>query len=216
MKNIFFCLVFFLILIWGNLADVCASPVTVDFSGTVTQVNFDPDDPYGGTISFGTSLNGSFTFDSTAADAIADPSTGSYSMAGPPYEFSMDIGGNIFNVSDSLSIGILNGFVDQYTIYAQTSSGELTMELFLEDEDGSVFSDDSLPGLLPDLNLFETRDFHLIRTVIDPDTGGISQQDQIDGIIAPAAPVTVPEPSTMILLLPGIGGLSFFRQLKKR
>lgn len=213
--------VFTLICYGGALA----APVTFDFSGSVNQVNFDPADPFSGTIGFGTAFTGSYTFEATATDDVAaSGSTGSYSMAGAPYGLSVNIGGNIFLAGDFLNIGVADNYPtgDQYTVLAQAASGgplrtDLRIELFFEDPSKTVFGSDALPLTPPLLSMFTLMDFHLYRTITDASTYEMVQQDQIDGRIdslsaGGAAPV--PEPSTALLLGFGLaaGMFSFSRR----
>ena len=106
---------------------VHAVPATFGFDGTVTSTFFDPFDPFGGTIGFGTSIWGEYTFESTTPDAIpADPSVGSYSNFGAPFGMMVSIGGNSFSASEFLNIGVANDIgagVDQYTVLAQRLTG---------------------------------------------------------------------------------------------
>ena len=98
-----------------------ATPITFSFTGTVTQLVTDPEDPFGGTIGFGTTFTGSYTFESTTPDAAPGTETGSYSMAGGALGGGVVIGGHAFNTGDFLSIGIADDFlgtVDQYSVLA--------------------------------------------------------------------------------------------------
>src|SRR5689334_18794288 len=104
----------------------CASTITFNFTGTVTQV---PVDDIGTGIQSGDSITGHFTFDSTVADGIASPLSGSYTSTGTSFGMSVTIGAGalLFSESGSLNIGILNSFVDQYTVTA--SSPMLVLDL---------------------------------------------------------------------------------------
>lgn len=84
-----------------------AAPVTFAFTGAVTQTMFDPNDPSGGEITFGTGFSGSYTFESTAPDRIGNGSSGAYaSPAGAPYGFAVNFGpGHDFVTSDFLIDG---------------------------------------------------------------------------------------------------------------
>ena len=89
---------------------VHASTITFGFTGVVSQDPLlDPDDPFGGSIGFGTLFSGSYVFESTTPDGDASPNGGSYTSAGGT--LSMTIGGNVFVASDLLNIGIANNFV---------------------------------------------------------------------------------------------------------
>jgi len=65
-----------------------ADLVTFHFTGTVTQV---PIDDFATGIAFGDSITGRFTFDSTALDAIAAPTAGSYTSTGGAFGMTSTI-----------------------------------------------------------------------------------------------------------------------------
>jgi len=166
-----------------------ASPVTVSFSGMVT------DDPFG--LGFST-FTGTYTFDSAASDGAADPSTGSYTSVGPTYGISaiFDSGAATANVAGMLNIGIANDFagpVDQYT--ATGLAGVTELGLFLEDTNASVFSSDALPALPPPLAAFVFRQFRWFDTDIEI-LGTIDTLACINGCGA----IPAPEPGTAALL----------------
>jgi hypothetical protein len=105
----------------GLLTFASAAPITVQFTGAVTQVPID--DVYGD-IAFGSLMQGSYIFDSTAVDLIpGDPATGSYTSFGAPFGMSVSLAGHSFSALDSLNIGIFNSFVDQYTVFALGKAG---------------------------------------------------------------------------------------------
>jgi hypothetical protein len=91
------------------------------------------------------------------------------------------------------------------------TTGPLTINLFFQDNQGTVFVTDAQPLVPPPIGAFEIRDFHLIRNLTDS-TGTPTQQDQIDGVIdsltlhQPTG--AVPEPGTLGLVGSGFGGLA--------
>jgi len=173
-----------------------AAPLTFQFSGTLTQV---PIDELYGDIAAVSAISGSFTFDTAAADLVpGDPATGSYTSSGPPFGMTVSLGGHVFTAQDSLNIGVLNSFVDQYTVLAVGAGGNLTLELFLQDNSGTGFSSDGLPSTLP-MSPFTIRDFHLHEIT----AAGEFQADGQLANVPSAAPV--PEPAPSILLLTGVG-----------
>ena len=162
-----------------------AAPITFQFSGVITQV---PIDGIFGDIFAGDLFFGSYTFDSAAADAIpADPATGSYTSAGAPFGMTVMIGVHVFSTSNLLNIGIMNGLVDQYTVLALSAGGDLTLELFLQDNTAGVFANDGLPLSAPSLASFTLMDFRLSQTF---ETGEVQVDGRIDAL------TTVPEPAT--------------------
>src|SRR5262245_7081443 len=74
-----------------------ANPITFSFTGLVTQTNFDPSDPFSGSIVFGTPFTGTYTFQSDAVDADPSASGGSYTSS--PGSLSVTIGGNALTAS---------------------------------------------------------------------------------------------------------------------
>jgi hypothetical protein len=170
-----------------------ASIVTFDFSGTVSQV---PVDEVFGDIADGTVFSGSFSFDTSTPDLLpGDPATGSF-IVSLPAEMTVLIGTHMFSASDSLNIGVLNSFVDQYSVLASGLSGDLTMELFLQDNSGTVFTSDGLPLSPPPMDSFTQKDFHLDE--IFP-----AGELQVDGQLTALTGPTVPEPSPGGLTLAG-------------
>jgi hypothetical protein len=187
-----------------------AAPVTFEFTGSVTQV---PVDEVFGDVVVGSAIIGFYTFDSQALDgAPADSSTGSYTMFGLPYVFSVNVGGHNFSTSDFLNVSVFNFFVDQYTVFAQETGGDLSLEIFLQDNTATALGNDLLPLVPPPLGSFAQRDFHLTATIGDG-------QVQFDGIIGSLNPVLepnpVPEPFTFPLILAGFALCGLVR-LKQR
>jgi hypothetical protein len=180
------------------LAQAC--PITLNFTGGVTQV---PIDDLGTGIQSLNAITGSLTFDSAAVDAIAAPTSASYTSNGAAFGMTVSIGAGAVTFSESgfLNIGILNSFVDQYTVTA--SSPTLTMDLFFQDNSGAAFGSDGLPLSPPALAGFAQREFHLDQTNIAGD------ETQVDGTITSLTcgsgciASSVPEPSSAALLLTG-------------
>ena len=168
--------------------------IVFDFSGTVTQV---PVDEVFGDINFGDAFQGSFSFDPLAPSLIpGDPTTASY-RSNSPLGMTVTIGGHHFDVSDGLNIGIVNsGLLDQYTVLSQSASGDLSLELFLQDNTASVFATDQLPLVAPSLATFGQRDFHLSALT----RGG---EIQVDGQLTALGTEAVPEPAAAGTFLVG-------------
>ena len=186
-----------------------AAPITFNFTGTVTQV---PIDDLYGDITFGDAVQISLTFEGTATDQIpGDPATASYVSLGAPYGMTVTFPTHVFTASDSLQIGIMNGAVDQYTVLATGPLGSLTLELFLQDNSGAVFGDDSLPLSAPLLSAFVLQDFHLHEV---SNLGETQVDGQLTGVTGPTTPpgAGVPEPGTGMLLLGGLAGLIAVRR----
>jgi hypothetical protein len=200
------------VLLFGLASPAAASLITFRFTGTVTSV---PVDEIGIGIDFGTAIEGSYTFESTAADLIAGGSSASYQMAGPPYGLTVDIGGILFETSDSLAINLFDAFVDQYGVLACSSdlscARALSIEIFLQNNSGSALGSDLLPLTPPDLTSFAVRDFHLST----PDAS--LPQLQIDGTIerlvcTAGCVAPAPEPGVLVLVATGVLALAGFHR----
>ena len=171
-----------------------ADVVTFDFAGVVTQV---PVDEAFGDLAASDPIQGSFRFDTSASDLIPmDPATGSYSFS-TPFGMTAAVGAHEFDALGSLNIGILNSFVDQYSVLATSASGDLTLELLLQDNTGEAFGNDHLPATPPPLVDFSEKDFHLIAMFNGQDV-------QTDGQLSGFTDQVVPEPSLIVPVLAGM------------
>lgn len=197
--------IYCLVCLFGLFSAVSASPLSLQFSGNVTQI---PVDDIFGDITVGESIGGSFSFDSAAVDLIpADPATGVYASSSP-FGMTVTIGSHEFTTSGSITIGILNSFVDQYTIFASSPSNDLTLELFFQDNTATAFSDDHLPLTLPALSGFQQKDFHLDAIF---DRGEV----QVDGQVVGSDVQAVPEPASAALYACSFGLFALLR-LRRR
>ncbi len=162
--------------------------ITFDFSGTVTQVGVDE---VFGDIAFGDPFHGSFSFDPFAPTLIPGNATTASYRSNSPLGMTVSIDGHAFSVSDGLNIGIINsGLLDQYTVLAQSFNGDLSLELFLQDNTSNALTNDQLPAAAPSLAAFAQRDFHLSAVL----GGG---QIQVDGQLGTLAAQAVPEPDSV-------------------
>jgi hypothetical protein len=114
-----------------------ADPVTYTFTGVV-----DDDEAGRGYSSF----SGSFTFNSSALDAIADPATAAYAHSGAPWGLTLAFdGAAAFSVSDSFNVLVGNDLLgtDQWGLLAQDALQSISMSFI--DLSGLVFGSDALP-----------------------------------------------------------------------
>jgi hypothetical protein len=83
-----------------------------------------------GDIAVGELIHGSYSFDTPALDQVpADRAAGSFTWS-VPFGMTVTIGVHNFSTSGLSNIGILDSFVDQYTVLALSSAGDLTLKLF--------------------------------------------------------------------------------------
>jgi hypothetical protein len=196
-----------------------AAPITFSFTGEVSQDPFlDPEDPFGGTIAFGSVFSGLFTFDSTTADGDPSVNGGSYTSAAGL--FSLAIAGNSFIAADLLNIGMGDDFSgsDFYTVFAQNTTGvdPFDVSLSLQDLQATVFGGALLPTNAPSFAAFELTTLFFSGTI-----GG--NQVQIDGRLTSLTCTSgcepgggtgvtpVPEPATVVLVTVGIAALRLRR-----
>jgi hypothetical protein len=188
------------IALWAALAAPAgAGAITFQFSGLVTQVNTDPDDPFGQAIVFGTPFSGSYTFDSAAADLIGAPTDGSYSSPGGG--ISVDFDGDPFGAFDltGVIVNTHNGAPDQYGMYS--SDGTLTIEFLLEALFANPLADDQLPLSPPNLASFESRVFTFRSD--DLDGNQVEILGTIDSLTG-RQPSPVPQPAAIWMVALGV------------
>jgi len=94
------------------------------------------------------SFTGQFSFDSTAVDQIADPSTANYKMSGSPYGMTLVFNdGTAFSFNNAFDILISNnlGGADQFGALAQNAGSPDALGITLYDYTQAVFASDALP-----------------------------------------------------------------------
>jgi hypothetical protein len=113
-------------LLLALLSPVKATPLTFEFSGHVTQV---PLHEIFGDISSEDAMQGGVSFDTSVTDLVpTDLTTGSYNFSAA-FGMTITIGAHDFAAYGLLNIGILNRFVDQFTVLATSASHDLALEL---------------------------------------------------------------------------------------
>lgn len=173
-----------------------AAPLTFTFTGTVTQINADPDDPFGGAIAFGTFFTGRYTFESAAVDAIPAATDGSYLSSDPSSGISVNFAGDpfgAFSLAD-VYVNTRNGSPDQYGVYG--SDGLIEIQFLLESFVNPLTSD-LLPLVPPAVGDYASRLFTFIGEVD-------GNQVEVLGTIDSLEATVVPEPATTGLLLLGV------------
>lgn len=181
-----------------------ASLVEYSFTGSVSAD--DADRGY-------TAFSGTFRFDSAAADAIADTSTGAYAHAGMPWGMSFSLsGGPSLAISTAFHVLVSNDLAggDQFGLLAQDGTDGIS--LALHDITGALFSSDALPLPAGGLTLAgfawtELR-WEGADGVLQGRLDTLACTAGCDGQASP-----VPEPGTLAL---AAGGISLLRLTRRR
>ncbi|MCV2422695.1 PEP-CTERM sorting domain-containing protein [Paucibacter sp. DJ2R-2] len=176
-----------------------ADPITLHYSGVVTQASFDPYNPWQGAVSVGSAFGAGLHFDTSAVDAAASSSLGSYTLSGLTYSFAPKLGLSELHAMSTVNISIVDGVgggPDQYTVFASEGVADgleayYTMAIVLDDASGTAFNSDALLAGLPDFTQFSVRTFALTGRYFDPQDRLIQYEIQGD--------LTVPEPGTALL-----------------
>lgn len=195
---------------WGVVVFVAGgrvalgSPVTWDFQGVVETVD-DYYDLLGGTVTPGSVISGTITFESTTPgdqlvhQLYADPFT---SVGGHLEQFSftgpISNRGSIYVLNDSFSNG---QDALSFLIPISIASEDAFLSLGLTDPSGTLYDSTDLPLTPPDLSLFPTglRQFSISRETEDLAIRGYLE-------------TLVPEPGTLLLLSIAIAGLVLRRR----
>lgn len=203
----------------AGAAPADAAPITFNFTGTVTQMNVDPEGPIPGDATFGTPFSGSYTFESTSVDLIAQPGSGSYtSPQGPPSRFVVEIGGSNSGTNNFLNIGVVDGASSDF--YSVTACGDVacsffSLELLFQDLDGTAFASDALPLDAPPFAAFELAAFAFRFDIQQRQVeilGQVTSLTCVDGCAPTPEPTPVPEPATVVMCATGLIASVFRRR----
>ncbi|WP_425259281.1 PEP-CTERM sorting domain-containing protein [Rubrivivax sp. RP6-9] len=186
-----------------------AAAVTYTFAGLVES-----DDGERGWDRF----TGSFRFDTTTPDAIADPSTGAYAHAGAPWGLTLDFFSGASHVhalaiDASFFVLVSNdlGSEDQLGLLAQDAGGTDAVSMTLIDTTGSTFTSHALP--LPAGGL--TLPMFAIAALRCDGAGG-ALQGRLDALgCIEGCTAAVPEPGTGTLLLAGLGAATLLQRRRR-
>lgn len=188
-----------------------AALIQFSFSGTVTEEAISGCvDPV--VVACGTAFTGSFSFGSAASDGNTDTNLGLYAASA----ISLTINGTEFFSAANGVINVANDIPqDQYGLLATGTSGltVAALSILLEDLSGSAFGSDALPlspsalaPLLPGtFALFASDDSFQLQGVVDSITCTLG-----------CGGGEVPEPSTSLLLVAGLGAFGCSRRRKSK
>jgi hypothetical protein len=200
-RRFIFCLIFILSLMFFRVPNTLAAVITYDFTGSTSF--------YGGS-----SVSGSFGYDTDAEDQFVSTGTGRYltgflngTITGGTYD------GWVFNYSSGIATGDLfvqiayplgNRYAFGFNEWIDYSSNSYFSRFLLIDETVPLARTDDLLPL--DLNL---ADYDSAELWVGLSTGG-NAYFNITSITKRSA--SVPEPSTLILLGAGLAGVGLLRR----
>ena len=182
-------------------------------------------------VGLGSTLSGYYIFDSNSPDTHGGENTADFSFSGPMNRFGFKAGSLVFNSNlphgeSAFNIGQLESFgpadrdfVDRYSMTYLGTPEQTVDDLAVWQYGLSLFTDglatsypDGADNLLlepPDLSQWDSAKFFLalaeLPVIIDPDQGLLSSFATVTGDLTKFA--RVPEPSTLMLLIPGLIGL---------
>jgi hypothetical protein len=198
------------VVLCAALAPVRAEWITIAISGQVTSVS-DQYNHFGGQISVGTPITGTYTYDSSTPDSYpSDFSYGQYWNYTPPAGVSLNVGGLNFrtnpdNVEFAVTVNNNNLGEDSYSIWStknlSLSDGTLVQSIswYLNDPTGTTLSSDALLLTAPELGKWGYNSLNI-------------STDRTFGISARITSAT-PEPATAFLL--GLGALLMRKHFSK-
>ncbi len=194
-------------------APAWATPLDFSISGEISQID-DPDGILGGQFTLGMPFTGSFGYDSDLEDLDSDPTLGRY-LANPAMgqiELSMQVGGESFRSNPQARANLVIRDLPTDLLVLNSPSSIIStglpisqLELLLRDSDGTAISGDSPPTslVLADWDDRALMSFAYLRR---------GRLALVFGEIQSLTPVTVPEPSTGLLVALGTLGCTLSRR----
>ena len=196
-------------------ANADATLVNVNISGNLTSV-LDVDSLLDGSILVGGAFSGSFSYDSSLADTVSDPTVFSSGGLSSSITSVMTVGNYTFQASSGTS-DLQNQSTDTlHFLLPYTSNPFIDLgsnpgrAIFLNfsDNSGTVFFDDVLPSNL-NLNNFSSNSITFFGDS-GPGNPLFSAGGTITSISTPST--SIPEPGTLALFVIGLAGLGFMRR----
>jgi len=197
MKNFSLVFVVLAVVLCVFSVPVRAELITIAISGQVTGVD-DPSGHFGGQITVGNPITGTYTYDTAILDSNPDPMAGYYSYSTAPAGIHLAIGNFEFKTDSThvaFTIGVTNNNLLGGDVYWLDSSHNLPLpngtlvqyiSWQLNDPAGTALSNDALPLTAPDLSKWSSNTLNIFR-------------DRDYGITATITSAT-PEPATVFLL----------------
>jgi PEP-CTERM motif-containing protein len=185
--------------------DVGATPLTFAFTGTVSSLEGIAPAVLP-TVSIGSAISGTYTFESAAIDSDPLPTSGIYTSLGPPYGIVMQLGGQLFSASNSQILVrtlICSGCFNYSAVWNNPLQGGFQGPPGIDIGEIGVFvygpgivTSDSLPLAPPLLSTAAHPGFPEIQLIFSDIAGSVGI---VNGSLSSLT--AVPEPSTLSLLL---------------
>jgi hypothetical protein len=191
-----------------SAAAASADPVTFSFTGAVDN------DPFG--VFGAAAFTGSYTFASNTPQVLNTAQSGGYTGAGGVFAMTVSFTGTIGGALDGMPFSAntvnitvnrnLPGPLDEYLLTGTSSTdSNLSIELTLDDNTGTAFSNTSLPLSPPNLANFSSRRFALFDG--SPDNPVEAEGALTTLTCASGCATAAPEPSYTTLLAAAISAM---------
>jgi len=150
-------------LLCGAISAACPSGfIEISYFGEVIEIN-DSDNLLIVDIMIGETISGSYCYDPNAPDNDDRSEVGNYFLE----FYTVAIGDDDFTCDNTSHLRTTNNFSDRdsYSLICNSMSPSISEHdialsiMFLQDDDQTIFTDDSLPQSLPDFNEFESTVF---------------------------------------------------------